>query len=343
MRRVLVTGGAGFIGSAFIRHLLAHHQYEVVNLDKLTYAGNLDNLRDVAGDRRYCFLQGDICDPAAVAAAIAGCDAVVNFAAETHNDRALLDPGSFVRTDVYGTWVLLEAAREAGVERFLQVSTDEVYGPRLPDRPAVETDPLAPTNPYSASKAGGEMLCRAFFHTYRLPVLITRSANNIGPRQHPEKALPLFITNALEDKPLPVYGQGRQVRDRLYVDDNCEALDLVLHRGEPGEAYNVGAGNERSNIEVAEAVLRLLDKPRHLIRFVEDRAGHDQQYAMDSAKVRALGWRPRHDFDAALTKTVAWYRDNRWWWEKVKAGEFAAYYQRQYGRRLADPLPAEGP
>jgi dTDP-glucose 4,6-dehydratase len=335
MKRILVTGGAGFIGSNFIRHLLAHHDYDVVNLDKLTYAGNLDNLRDIENDQRYRFVHGDICDPTAVQNAIAGCDAVVNFAAETHNDRALFDPGSFVQTDVYGAWVLLEAARKAGIERFLHISTDEVYGSRTSDKPAVETDPLAPTNPYSASKAGGEMQCQAFFRTYGLPVLITRSANNIGPRQHPEKAVPLFITNALADQPLPIYGEGLQVRDKLYVEDNCEALDLVLHHGQPGETYNVGAGNERPNIEVAQAILDLLGKPRDLIRFVEDRTGHDWQYAMDTSKIRALGWTPHHQYDAALAMTVAWYRDNRWWWEKVKSGEYAAYYQKQYADRLA--------
>ena len=230
---------------------------------------------------------------------------------------------------------LLEAARRHGVERFLQVSTDEVYGPRFPDSPAREDDPFRPTNPYAASKAGGEMQCVAAFRAYGLPLVIARSGNNIGPRQHPEKAVPLFVTNALDDQPLPVYGEGLQVRDRLYVEDNCEALDLILHEGTPGEAYNVGADNERPNIEVVETILRLLGKPRSLIRFVADRTFHDARYSLDTAKVRALGWTPRHDFDAAMAKTVAWYRDNRWWWEKVKSGEYAAYYRQQYGERLA--------
>jgi dTDP-glucose 4,6-dehydratase len=333
MVEVLVTGGAGFIGSNFIRYMLDHHDYEVVNLDSLTYAGNLDNLRGV--EERYTFVRGDICNSADVERALDGCDAIVNFAAESHVDRSFMDAGAFIQTDVYGVFVLLEAARDRGIERFLQVSTDEVYGPRFPDSPAKETDAMAPANPYAASKAGGELQCEAFFHAYALPVLITRSRNNIGPRQHPEKAVPLFVTNALEDKPLPVYGEGLQVRDRLYVEDNCEAIDLVLHKGTPGEVYNIGADNERSNIDVAETVLRLLDKPRSLIRFVEDRTNHDARYSIDSSKLRALGWSPRHDFETAMTKTVAWYRDNRWWWERIKSGEYAAYYEKQYGERLA--------
>lgn len=336
MRRILVTGGAGFIGSNFIRHLLGRYDYEIVNLDKLTYAGNLDNLRDVEGDRRYRFVRGDICDPESVRGAIEGADAVVNFAAETHVDRSLLDAGEFVRTDVYGVFVLLDAARRQGVERFLHVSTDEVYGPRLPDHPGREDEPLTPVNPYAVSKAGGEMQCQAFVRAHGLPVLVARGANNIGPYQHPEKAVPLFVTNALAGQPLPVYGEGRQVRDRLYVEDNCEALDLILHKGEAGGVYNVGAGNERSNIEVAESILRLLEKPRSLIRFVEDRASHDVRYSLDTTRIRALGWAPRHDYEPAMAKTVAWYRDNRWWWEKVKAGEYADYYEKQYGRRLAE-------
>jgi dTDP-glucose 4,6-dehydratase len=335
VRKVLVTGGAGFIGSNFIRHLLQHYDYEVVNFDKLTYAGNLDNLRGVDDDPRYSLVVGDICDPEAVEGAMQGVDAVVNFAAESHVDRSLMDPGAFIQTNVYGVWVLLESARKNGVERFLHISTDEVYGPRFPDNAGREDDRLTPANPYAASKVGGEMQCYAFYRNYGLPVLVSRSANNVGPRQHPEKALPLFITNALDDQPLPVYGEGLQVRDRLYVEDNCEALDLILHEGEIGEVYNVGADNERPNIEVVEGILALLEKPRSLIRFIEDRPGHDARYSLDSSKVRALGWAPKHDFQATLEKTVAWYRDNRWWWERIKSGEYAEYYQRLYGERLA--------
>jgi len=341
MRTILITGGAGFIGSNFVRHVLATHDYQVINLDKLTYAGNLDNLRDVADDKRHRFVQGDICDRELAGRLMAEADAVVNFAAETHVDRSIEDPGVFIQTDVFGTYVLLDAARHAGIERFLHVSTDEVYGQSLGEQRFRERDPFRPRSPYSASKAGGELQCRAFFETYGLPVVIARPANNIGPRQHLEKAVPLFATNALDDQPLPVYGRGEQVRDRLYVDDHCEALDLLLHRGELGEAYNISAGNERTNLEVAETVLELLEKPKSLIRFVEDRPGHDERYSMDDAKLRALGWAPRHDFDAALQKTVAWYRDNRWWWEKVKSGEYRDYYVRMYERRLAEAKPYE--
>ncbi|MCH8995280.1 MAG: dTDP-glucose 4,6-dehydratase [Chloroflexi bacterium] len=342
MRTILITGGAGFIGSNFIHHLLANHDYQVINLDNLTYAGNLDNLRDIEDDPRYRFVHGDICDREQVAPLMAEADAVVSFAAETHVDRSLEDPGAFIQTDVYGTFVLLEAARQADIERFLHISTDEVYGQSLADQRFTEESPFRPRSPYAASKAGGELQCRAFRETYGLPIVIARPANNVGPRQHPEKAVPLFITNALEDEPLPVYGQGQQVRDRLYVDDHCEALDLLLHEGELGEAYNIGADNERTNMEVAETILELLEKPKSLIRFVEDRTGHDQRYSLDSQKMRALGWSPRHDFTATIEQTVAWYREHREWWEKVKSGQYRAYYQRMYGRRLAEAKPYEG-
>jgi dTDP-glucose 4,6-dehydratase len=342
MRKLLVTGGAGFIGSNFILHLLSHYDYEIINLDKLTYAGNLENLRDIEKDARYRFVQGDICDVKLVGELVAQVDAVAHLAAESHVDRSLEDPGGFIQTEVYGTYVLLEAARQRGVERFLHVSTDEVYGQSIGDQRFVETDQFRPRSPYSASKAGGELMAHAFAETYGLPVVIARPANNIGPRQHPEKAIPLFTTNALDDQPLPLYGKGLQVRDRLYVEDHCEALDLLLHRGETGEAYNIVAGNERANIDVAETILELLEKPKSLIRFVEDRPGHDQRYSMDGAKLRALGWSPRHDFQSALEKTVSWYRDNRWWWENVKSGEYRAYYERMYGRRLAESKPYQG-
>jgi dTDP-glucose 4,6-dehydratase len=341
MRTVLVTGGAGFIGSNFVRHLLANYDYQVVNLDRLTYAGNLDNLRDVQDEPRYRFVHGDIRDGELVGGLMAEADSVVHFAAESHVDRSLEDPGGFIQTDVYGTFVLLEAARQADIGRFLHISTDEVYGQSLADQRFTETDPFRPRSPYAASKAGGELQCHAFAETYGLPIVVARPANNVGPRQYPEKAIPLFVTNALDDQPLPIYGQGLQVRDRLYVDDHCEALDLLLHRGEVGEAYNISADNERPNIEVAETILQLLEKPRSLIRFVEDRPGHDQRYSMDSQKMRALGWSPRHDFTAAIEKTVAWYRENRSWWEKVKSGEYREYYQRMYGRRLAEAKPYE--
>ncbi|MCI0849649.1 MAG: dTDP-glucose 4,6-dehydratase [Chloroflexi bacterium] len=341
MPAVLVTGGAGFIGSAFIRRLLANYDYKVINLDKLTYAGNLDNLSDVQDDDRYRFEQGDVCDADLVTRLMGEVDFVVNFAAESHVDRSIEDPGAFIQTDVLGPYTLLEAARHANVQRFLHVSTDEVYGQSLGDQRFSEDDPFRPRSPYAASKAGGDLLCHAYVETYGLPVIVARSANNVGPRQYPEKAVPLFVTNALDDEPLPLYGDGLQIRDRLFVDDNCEALDLLLHEGEPGEAYNIGADNERTNIEVAEAILEMLEKPRSLIRFVEDRPGHDQRYALVSDKIRALGWSPRHDFDSALEKTVSWYRDNRSWWEKIKSGEYREYYERMYAKRLAEARPQQ--
>jgi dTDP-glucose 4,6-dehydratase len=337
MTKLLITGGAGFIGTNLIRHLLAHYDYEIVNLDKLTYAGNIENLREFEGDKRYNFIHGDICDAETVSQAIEGAWGVVNLAAETHVDRSLLDAGVFIETDVLGAYVMLEAARRHGVERFLHVSTDEVYGPRFPDNPGREGDALTPANPYSASKAGGEQMCLAYFRTYNLPVIVSRSANNIGPYQHPEKAVPLFVTNALHDQPLPIYGEGKQVRDRLYVEDNCEALDLLLHKGVAGEVYNVGSqDNERTNLEVANTILALLEKPGSLIRFVPDRPGHDGRYSLDTTRIRALGWKPRHDYQATMEKTVSWYLENRAWWERVKSGEaYSAYYLKQYTERLA--------
>jgi dTDP-glucose 4,6-dehydratase len=334
--RLLVTGGAGFIGSNFIRHMLAGHSDDtIINLDKLTYAGNLENLRDIERDSRYRFVQGDIGEQSVVSELMAESDAVVHFAAESHVDRSIEDPSVFIQTDVVGTYVLLEAARARGIERFLHVSTDEVYGPSADDQRFTEDSPFRPRSPYAASKAGGELLSRSFAETYGLPVLIARPANNIGPRQYPEKAVPLFITNALDDQPLPLYADGLQVRDRMYVADHCEALDLLLRDGVPGEAYNIAAGNERTNLDVAEAVLDMLEKPRSLIRFVEDRPGHDQRYAMDGGRLRALGWEPKHAFEEALQTTVQWYRDNRAWWEPIKSGAYAEYYQRLYGQRLA--------
>jgi dTDP-glucose 4,6-dehydratase len=339
-RRMFVAGGAGFIGSNFIRHVLRERpDVQVVNFDALTYAGNLDNLRDVDSDRRYSFVHGSVADAAAVAEAIRGCDAVVNFAAESHVDRSIEDAADFIETNVRGAYNVLSAAREHGVARVLHISTDEVYGPARPEDPKRESDAFLPRSPYAVSKAAGDMMCRAFAETYGLGVVVARPANNVGPYQYPEKAVPLFVTNALDDEPLPVYGEGLQMRDRLYVDDNVRALLLLLERGEPGEAYNIQADNHRPNIDVARAVLDLLDKPHSLVRFVEDRAGHDDCYYMDWSKLRALGWQPEHDFDAAMERTVRWYRDNRAWWEKIKSGEFRAYYERQYGRRLATAKP----
>ena len=347
MRRVLVAGGAGFIGSNFIRHLLRERDVEVVNFDALTYAGNPDNLRDVADDApaasRYRFVEGSINDADTLIEAMRGCDAVVNFAAETHVDRSIHDAADFIETNVRGAYNVLSAARDLGVERVLHVSTDEVYGPATRDDPRREEDAFRPRSPYAVSKAAGDMMCRAFAETYGLQVVVARPANNVGPYQYPEKAIPLFVTNALEGQPLPVYGEGLQQRDRLYVEDNVRALLLLLERGERGEAYNVQADNHRPNIDVARAILDLLDKPYDLIQFVEDREGHDDCYWMDWSKLRALGWQPAHDFDAALERTVRWYADNRWWWEKIKSGDFRRYYERQYGRRLEQARPYGAP
>ncbi len=335
MRNILVTGGAGFIGSNFVRHMLGKYpSYHLVVYDKLTYAGNLDNLRDVAEDPRYAFVRGDICDGKLVEEVIRQheIDCIVNFAAETHVDRSILEPSAFIQTDVFGTYTLLEAAKKFGLERFLQVSTDEVYG-SIASGSSKEDDPLEPNSPYAASKAGADMLVRAYHVTWGLPTLITRGSNTFGPYQYPEKMAPLFITNALEDKPLPVYGDGLQVRDWLYVLDHSTAIDLVLHRGTPGEIYNVGGGNERTNLEVTELLLELLGKPHSLIQHVKDRPGHDRRYSLDSSKIKALGWLPAHEFGEAMATTVRWYRENHWWWEKIKSGEYLEYYRRQYGER----------
>jgi dTDP-glucose 4,6-dehydratase len=331
--RLLVTGGAGFIGSNFIRHVLATHPDDsVVNLDKLTYAGNPENLADLKSDPRYTFVHGDICDAELVRDLAAGVDAVVNFAAETHVDRSLLEADAFLKTDVFGVFTLLEAVRDLRVPRLLHVSTDEVYG-SVPHGSSTEADPLRPTNPYSASKAAGDLLAGAYWATHRVPVVITRSSNNFGPFQYPEKIIPLFITNALEDRPLPLYGDGRNVRDWLYVIDNCTAIDLVLRRGLDGAVYNVGGGHEVENIALTREILRLTGKPESLIAPVADRPGHDRRYSLDSAKIRALGWAPRHAFADALAATVAWYGAHAAWWRPLKSGEFAAYYRRQYGSR----------
>ena len=331
--KLLVTGGSGFIGSNFIRHVLAAHPGDaVVNLDKLTYAGNPANLKDVEGDPRYAFVHGDICDAKLVRDAIRGVDAVVNVAAATHVDRSLMEPDEFLKTDVFGVFTLLEAVRDLKIPRLLHISTDEVYG-SVERGSSRESDPLRPSNPYSASKAGGDLLALAYWQTHRVPVVITRSSNNFGPFQYPEKIVPLFVTNALEDKPLPLYGDGRNVRDWLYVLDNCAAIDLVLRKGHDGEVYNVGGGHEVENVVLTRQILHLAGKPETLIQPVKDRLGHDRRYSVDSRKVRQLGWTPRHRFPDALATTVAWYREHETWWRPLKSGEFRAYYEKQYGHR----------
>ena len=311
-------------------------QYNIIVYDKLTYAGNLDNLLGVSDDPRYRFVKGDICDATAVAEAIQtyAVDTIVNFAAETHVDRSIMQPDAFIQTGVYGTYVLLEAAKQFGLERYHQISTDEVYGHIPAGYSSVETDTLAPRSPYAASKASGDLLVNAYFVTYGLPMTITRGSNNIGPFQYPEKVVPLFATNAIDGLPLPLYGDGRQMREYQYVGDHCEAIDLVLHQGVLGEAYNIGTGVEMENVEMVEILLDTLDRPRDLIRHVADRPGHDRRYSLNIAKIRALGWEPRHSAAEAIRKTAVWYRDNEWWWRKIKSGEFRQYYEAQYGERL---------
>jgi dTDP-glucose 4,6-dehydratase len=341
MQRLFVTGGAGFIGSNFVRYMLEQHpDLTVVVYDKLTYAGRRENLQDVAeryaDAERYTFIEGDICDAARVEQVIRDheLDTVVNFAAETHVDRSLMEPGSFIQTDVYGTYVLLEVAKSLGLERYHQVSTDEVYGQVLEGR-SQEADPLAPRSPYAASKAGGDLMALAYHTSWGVPVTITRGANNVGPYQYPEKVVPLFATNAIDDRPLPVYGDGLQMRDYQYVLDHCAAIDLVLQRGELGEIYNVGTGNEITNIEMTKIVLETLGKPERLIQHVKDRPGHDRRYALDVSKLRALGWTSEHTCAEAIAETVRWYAENPWWWRPIKSGElYRTYYEQQYGERL---------
>jgi dTDP-glucose 4,6-dehydratase len=310
-----------------------HPAMRITALDKLTYAGNRANLHDVERDSRFTFVEGDIADDELVDRLAADVDAIVNFAAESHVDRSIEEPDAFIRTDVYGTFVLLEAARRHGHARYLQISTDEVYG-NVPEGSSTEADPLKPRSPYSASKSGGDLLVGAYFTTYGLPTLLTRASNNFGPYQYPEKVIPLFITNAIDDEPLPMYGDGQQIRDWLYVDDHCDALETVMARGEPGETYNVGGGNELTNLDLTRTILELLGKPMTLVRRVEDRPGHDRRYSVDCSKLRALGWTPSHSFDDALRETVAWYRTREDWWRPLKSGEYRDYYVRQYGNRL---------
>ena len=330
--RVLVAGGAGFIGSAFVRRRLEAHPGDSVRvLDKLTYAGRRENLEGLPGDRVE-LVEGDIADRDAVAAAVEGCEAIVNFAAESHVDRSIHSPGEFIETDVFGTFVLLEAARRAGI-RHVQVSTDEVYG-SIESGSFTESSPLSPSSPYSASKAGGDLLVGAYHHTYDADALIVRGSNNFGPRQHPEKLIPLCTLNALAGDPVPVYGDGMQVRNWIFADDFCAAIDVVLERGEAGAAYNVGGPDELPNIDVVRQILALTGRDEALIEHVADRLGHDRRYSLSSAAVRALGWEPAVRFAAGLARTVQWYRDNEWWWEPIRSGEYRAYYERQYGRAL---------
>jgi dTDP-glucose 4,6-dehydratase len=340
MVEVLVTGGAGFIGSNFVRWAHARHpDWRITTLDKLTYAGRMENLRDVIDSPRHRFVKGDVADAAVAGPLVRASEIVVHFAAETHVDRSILAAGEFIHTDVFGTFVLLEAAREAkSLRRFVQISTDEVYG-SVPHGHSRETDELRPRNPYSASKAGADRLAYSYWATYDVPVIVTRASNNYGSHQFPEKVIPLFVTNAIDQIPVPLYGDGLNVRDWLHVDDHCRAIDLLVDHGADGEVYNIGGGNEVANIDLTRRILSLTGRPSSLIKPVADRPGHDRRYALDTTKLRALGWQPEVAFDAGLAETVAWYRDNEWWWRPIKDADpaFRAYHDQQYGRR---PSPA---
>lgn len=334
-KTILVTGGCGFIGSNFIRHMLSKYPYNIINLDKLTYAGNLENLKDIEADSRYRFVKGDIADrPDLERVFDTNLDAVMNFAAESHVDRSIMDPDAFIKTNIKGTFNLLEIVKKKNITRFIQVSTDEVYGSLGAEGKFSEKTPLSPNSPYSASKASADMLAMAYYHTFGTPVLITRCSNNYGPFQFPEKLIPLIITNALADMELPVYGDGLNIRDWIHVDDHCEAIDLVYHNGILGNVYNIGGENERTNIEIVKLILDILGKPHSLIKFVKDRPGHDRRYAIDSTKIKTqLGYRTKKDFKDGMKETVKWYIDNKDWWERIKSGAYLEYYDRMYKNR----------
>lgn len=336
MKKILVTGGAGFIGSNFIKYMLDKYpDYKIINLDLLTYAGNLENLAEVENHPHYTFVKGDICDGSLVNQLVSeGVNYIINFAAESHVDRSIEDPGVFIRTNVMGTQILLDAALKNNIDKFVQISTDEVYGSLGETGYFTEETPLAPNSPYSASKAGADMLVRAYHETFKLPVNITRCSNNYGPYQFPEKLIPLIIANAQEDKEIPVYGDGLNIRDWLHVKDHCSAIDAVLHRGKPGEVYNIGGHNEKKNIEIVKTILETLNKPESLIKFVKDRPGHDRRYAIDATKIkRELGWEPSYSFAKGIKETIYWYLENKEWLDKVRKGEYREYYLRVYGNR----------
>lgn len=337
--KLLVTGGAGFIGSNFVLYMLKQHpDYEIVNIDALTYAGNLENLKSIENNLKHSFIKVDITDAQAIDQLMQqGIDVVVNFAAESHVDRSILEPEVFVKTNVLGTQVLLDAAKKYNVTKFVQVSTDEVYGSLGETGLFTEETPLQPNSPYSASKAGGDLLVRAYHETFGLPVNITRCSNNYGPYQFPEKLIPLMISRALSDQQLPVYGDGLNIRDWLYVEDHCSAIDLVIHQGKLGEVYNIGGNNERTNVHIVKTVLEELGKPESLISYVQDRPGHDRRYGIDPTKtMNELGWKPKHSFETGIKETIRWYLDNEEWWTRIQSGEYQQYYAKQYGSRLGD-------
>ena len=335
MTKILVTGGAGFIGSNFVRYMVnKYSEYEIVNLDNLTYCGNLENLKDIENKDNYSFVKGDIRDKNVVDGLVKQCDYVINFAAETHVDRSIEGPEIFIKSNVLGTQILLNAAKEHGVEKYIQISTDEVYGTLGKDGYFTENTPLQPNSPYSASKASGDLITRAYGQTYGLPINITRCSNNYGPYQFPEKLIPLMISNALEDKKLPVYGDGKNIRDWLHVHDHCQAIDLVMHEGDLGEVYNIGGNNEKQNIEIVKLILDTLNKDESLIEFVTDRLGHDRRYAIDSTKIKNdLGWSPKYTFDVGIKETIQWYLDNQDWTAQVKSGQYHEYYEKMYLNR----------
>jgi dTDP-glucose 4,6-dehydratase len=336
MVKVLVTGGAGFIGSNFVRYAIgAHHDWHVTTLDKLTYAGRKENLHDVMDNPRHTFVHGDICDEKVAGPLVEASDIVVHFAAETHVDRSIMSAGEFIKTDVEGSWVLLEAARRnPTIRRFVQISTDEVYG-SVPEGSSTETDELKPRNPYAASKAGADRLAYSYWATHNVPVIVTRASNNYGPYQFPEKVIPLFVTNAMDNIPVPLYGDGGNVRDWLHVLDHCRALDLLIHTGVNGEVYNIGGGNEVKNVDLTHAILKHAGKPLSLIKPVEDRKGHDRRYSLSTAKLRGMGWRPQVNFEQGLRETVEWYQKNEWWWRPIKERDpnYKTYMEAQYGKR----------
>ena len=329
---ILVTGGAGFIGSNFIRFILkTHPDYKIINLDKLTYAGNLNNLKDIEGNANYKFEKGDIADERTVKKIVRlnKIDAIINYAAETHVDRSILDPSAFVKTDVIGTYNLLEALKEFSVPRYIQISTDEVYGSLKTDK-FTEESPFKPNSPYSASKASGDLLCRSYIKTFDLPIIMTHAANCYGPYQYPEELIPLFITNLMEGKKVPLYGEGKNIREWLYVIDHCRAIDFLLHKGAVGESYNIGSSIEKKNIEITKLILSELGKNESSIEYVRDRLGHDLRYALDNSKITQAGWSVEYKFDEAIRETIRWYQNNEWWWKPLKSGEYLEYYKKQY-------------
>jgi dTDP-glucose 4,6-dehydratase len=334
-QRILVTGGCGFIGSNFVRHLLSSTSHTIINVDKLTYAGNLENLRDIEENPRYSFIKGDIAVRSDIEKVFEeSIDGVINFAAESHVDRSILNPDDFVNTNIHGTFLLLDYARKYGISRFVQVSTDEVYGSLGSTGKFREDTPLSPNSPYSASKASADMLAMAYFKTFGMPVMVTRCSNNYGPYQFPEKLIPLLISNALNGKDLPIYGDGLNVRDWIHVADHCAAIALVYEKGMPGQVYNIGSDNERTNLEIVELILKALDRPRSLVKYVKDRPGHDRRYAIDNGKIKAeLGFATSVSFSDGMESTVRWYVENRPWWERIITGEYLTYYEKWYGER----------